>query len=58
MINTLVIIQARSDSKRLPNKVLKRIGKYNVIEMLIKRIKKSKFIDVIIVVTSKDISDD
>ncbi len=40
-----VIIQARLGSKRLPEKVLKPIGKYNSLELIFKRVKKSKFVN-------------
>jgi len=41
----IVIIQARLTSKRFPNKVLKKIGKHSIIEIILKRVKKSKLID-------------
>ena len=44
-----VIIQARQTSSRLPNKVLKKIGKITVIELIIKRLLKSKLFDKIII---------
>ena len=47
------IIQARSNSKRLPNKILKKISGRTVLEILISRLKKSKKIDKIIVATTK-----
>ena len=37
----LVIVQARLGSTRFPNKVLKKIGKKTVIEMIVDRIAKS-----------------
>ena len=40
-----VIVQARLNSKRLHGKVLKQLGKYNVLETLMKRIRKSKKVD-------------
>ena len=49
---SIVIIQARLGSSRLPEKVLKKIGKYSVIEMIVKRLKKSKKISDIVVATS------
>ena len=48
----LVIIQARLGSTRLPNKVLKKIGKKTVIEMIVDRISKSKNIDNLVVATT------
>ena len=52
------IIQARSNSKRLPNKILKKISGRTVIEILISRLKKSKKIDKIIIATTKKKNDD
>ena len=49
---SVIIIQARLGSNRLPEKVLKKIGKYSVIEMIVKRLKKSEKISDIIVATS------
>ena len=47
------IIQARLNSTRLPNKVLKKIGNFYALEILIKRLKRSKLIDKIIIATNK-----
>ncbi len=44
----IIIIQARQTSKRLPNKVLKKIGKYSICEIILKRLKKCKSIEKII----------
>ena len=46
------IIQARMSSERLPGKVLKKIGKYSMFEIMIRRLKKAKMIDKIIVATT------
>jgi spore coat polysaccharide biosynthesis protein SpsF (cytidylyltransferase family) len=35
------IIQARMSSERLPGKVLKKIGKYKMLEIMIRRLKKA-----------------
>ena len=51
-----VIIQARSNSSRLKNKIFKKIGKYTLIEWVIKRVKKSK-VKEIILATSKNKND-
>ena len=51
-------IQARSSSTRLPRKVLKKIGGLTVLEILVKRIKKSQKIKDVIVATTKNKSDD
>ena len=48
------IIQARCESTRFPNKILSKINNKTIIELLIERIKKSKLLDVIIVATSND----
>jgi spore coat polysaccharide biosynthesis protein SpsF len=52
VINLGFIVQARSRSKRLPNKVLLSIGEKNVLEHVISRIKKTKFKKKIIIATS------
>ena len=52
----ITIIQARYESKRLPGKVLKKYKDITFLELLINRLRKSKFIKKIIVATSKDIS--
>ena len=41
----IAIIQARMNSSRLPGKMLKKIGKYSIIEWVIKRLKKAKSIE-------------
>ena len=46
--NIHVIVQARLESSRLPNKVLKTINKKTIIKTLLDRLKKSKLIDKII----------
>ena len=51
-----VIIQARSNSSRLKNKIFKKIGKYTLIEWVIKRVKKCK-VKEIILATSKNKND-
>jgi glutamate-1-semialdehyde 2,1-aminomutase len=48
-----VIIQARCESIRFPNKVLSKIDNLTCIEFLVKRLSKSKLIDKIIVATSE-----
>jgi spore coat polysaccharide biosynthesis protein SpsF len=47
------LVQARMGSTRLPGKILKKLGKYSVLEWVIKRLKRSKYLDAVIVVTSK-----
>ena len=47
--NIVAIIQARLNSVRLPGKVLKQINGIPAIEVLFKRISKSKYLDNIVV---------
>lgn len=54
----LAIVQARSDSKRLPNKILLKLNKKNVIETIYERLLKSRYINQIIVATTTLRSDD
>ena len=51
------IIQARTDSTRLPNKVLKEIENVPMIHHIINRIKESKKIDQIVLATTDNDSD-
>jgi|TARA_B110000977_G_scaffold201862_1_gene299476 spore coat polysaccharide biosynthesis protein SpsF len=50
-------VQARYSSKRLRGKVLKKIGKFTLLEILLKRLKKSKQINKIVVLTSNSNQD-
>ena len=50
----VAIVQARMGSTRLPNKVMKPIGGIPMIELLLKRLSKSKELDQIVVATSID----
>ncbi|MDB4141643.1 aminotransferase class III-fold pyridoxal phosphate-dependent enzyme [Candidatus Pelagibacter sp.] len=52
-MSNYAIIQARLNSTRLPDKVLKKIGNFYALEILIKRLKESKKIDRIIIATNK-----
>ncbi len=54
----IAIIQARLNSLRYPNKVLEKINNKSVIEILLKRLKKSKKIHQIIVATTNKPIDD
>ena len=56
-MKVLAILQARCNSTRLPNKVLKKIIGKPMIQHQLDRIKRSKLIDEIIVATSNEISD-
>ena len=57
-MNTLAIVQARTGSSRLPNKVMKTIEGKTIIEILLKRLKKSQEINKIILATSNKKRDD
>tara|TARA_B110001452_G_C15232056_1_gene426730 strand:- start:938 stop:1144 length:207 start_codon:yes stop_codon:yes gene_type:complete len=45
----VTIVQARQTSKRLPNKVLKKINQFSIIEIIVKRLKKLNLVNDIIV---------
>ena len=51
-MKTTIIIQARMSSSRFPGKILKTIQDIPIIELIIKRLKKSKLVDDILVATS------
>jgi len=51
-IKTLAIVQARSGSKRFPKKILKKIGNKSILEILLRRLKRSKEIDKIVLATT------
>ena len=44
----IAIVQAGQDSKRFPNKVLKKIKKKNIVEIIYSRLKKSKHLSKIV----------
>ena len=52
MNNLGIIIQARSGSKRFPNKIYKKICEITIIEHVLKQIKKTKFKNKIIIASS------
>lgn len=56
-INFGVIIQARMGSTRLPNKILLQYKKFTPLDILIKRLKKSKYIDEIFIATTRNKAD-
>ena len=58
MIRYGVIIEARMNSSRLPGKVLKKVLGKSLLEFMIERIKKAKFVDEIIVSTTTKKNDD
>lgn len=51
-MKTVVIVQARMGSTRLPDKVMKKIGGTPMIELLLARLSKAKEVDQIVVATS------
>ena len=57
-LNVLCIVQARMNSSRLPGKVLKKIGDKYLIEILLKRLAKSKMVSKIVVAISNSRKDD
>ena len=57
-LKVIATIEARMNSKRLPGKVLKKLGKYPMLDILLKRLKKSKTLNNIIVATSINKKDD
>ena len=56
--NVTCFIQARLGSTRLPKKILYKLSDISILEMVIKRIKKSKYIDQIVILTTTKIEDD
>ena len=54
----VAIVQARMGSSRLPGKVMKRIGGESILAILIHRLKKSRYIDDIVIATTTKKSDD
>ena len=48
----VALVQARLGSTRLPNKVMKKIDGKPMIEILVKRLSKSKLVDEIVIATS------
>ena len=51
-MKTVIIVQARMGSSRLPGKVMKMINGRPMIELIVKRLKKSKEADEVVVATS------
>jgi len=56
--NVVAIIQARMSAKRLPNKVLLDIAGEAMLTRVVERIRRSRWIDQVVVATSSDPSDD
>jgi len=55
--SVIAIIQSRTGSKRLKNKALLKLGNYSILEWVIRRVKKSKNLDQIILATTKKKND-
>ena len=55
--NLVAIIQARYNSTRFPGKILKKIKGKTLLEILIKRLQKSKYINKIVVASSTKVED-
>ena len=53
-MKTIIIVQARMSSSRLPNKVMKTINGKPMIELIVKRLKKSKEANDVVVATSRE----
>lgn len=54
----MAVVQARISSTRLPGKVLAPLGDHTVLELLLRRLARSRELDEIVVATSTDPSDD
>ena len=54
----IAIVQARMGSTRLPGKVLKEVNGKSLIEILFRRLSRSKNIDKIVLATSTNIEDE
>ena len=54
----LVIVQARLGSSRFPNKVFSTLGDGNILDFVIKQIKKSNLVDKIVIATTQEPIDD
>jgi len=57
-LKTVALVQARMNSRRLPGKVMRKIGNRALIEILVERLKKAKCLDGILVATTKTKADD
>ena len=52
--DSAIIVQARYESTRFPGKILSKINNKTVLELLLLRLKKSKFFKKIIIATTND----
>lgn len=57
-METIVVIQARMGSSRLPGKVLKQLGNSDTLSYVVERCKKIEGVDTVVVATSKLTQDD
>ena len=57
-MNIVAIVQARCDSKRFPEKVLKDLGGYPLIIYLLKRLRLSKRLNKLVLATTERVVDD
>lgn len=57
-MSTIVFLQARMSSTRLPKKTLMEIGGKPLLEIQIERVRKSRYVDDVVVLTSQDPEDD
>ena len=57
-LNSLCLIQARIESKRLPGKALLKLGEYSVLEWVIRRVRSSKKISKVVLATTTRSADD
>jgi spore coat polysaccharide biosynthesis protein SpsF len=57
-MRVVAIIQARMGSTRLPSKVLKDLGGDTVLARVVSRVHRCRFVDEVVVATSKDPADD
>ena len=53
----LIVVQARYDSQRFKGKVLKNVNNKSILEIIINRIKKSRFCENLVVATTKKKND-
>ena len=57
-MSTICIVQARMGSSRFPEKAIKKISRFMLIEWVLKRVKKSKKIKKIVLATTNLKQDD
>ena len=57
-LNALCLIQARTESKRLPGKALLKLGEYPILEWVIRRVQSSKKLSQVVLATTTRPADD